>query len=43
VTGGNTFDNGTDYWNWDSSVFVVKTTKKLKKRFTNTPIKKRLT
>jgi hypothetical protein len=20
--GGNTFDNGTDYWNWDSSVLV---------------------
>jgi hypothetical protein len=29
------FDNGTDYWNWDSSIGLLKDKKKkLKKRFT---------
>jgi hypothetical protein len=46
VTGGNTFDNGTDYWNWYIVVCItilLKTTKKKKieEEVLQTPMKKR--
>jgi hypothetical protein len=40
VTGGITFDNGADYWNW-IVVLVLKTTKeKIEEEVYKTPIEK---
>jgi hypothetical protein len=42
VTGGNTFDNGTDYWNWIVYWFVKRQQKKIEEEVYKTPIEKTL-